>query len=61
MKKIDEIANPSTACVFVEESDLRGYNSSSWVLNATLPVAWGDPVMLWHDARSSFGFADGHV
>jgi prepilin-type processing-associated H-X9-DG protein len=61
MKIIDEIANPSTVCVFVEKSDPRCYNVSSWVLNATLSIAWGDPVTLWHDARSSFGFADGHV
>ena len=27
MKKIDETANPSIACVFVEENDPRGYNS----------------------------------
>jgi len=61
MKAIDEIANPSIACVFVEENDPRGYNVSSWVLNATIPVAWGDPVTVWHDARSSFGFVDGHA
>jgi prepilin-type processing-associated H-X9-DG protein len=61
MKKIDEISNPSNAYVFVEENDPRGYNVSSWVLNATNPDAWGDPVAVWHDARSSFGFADGHA
>jgi prepilin-type N-terminal cleavage/methylation domain-containing protein/prepilin-type processing-associated H-X9-DG protein len=61
MKKMDEISNPSSAYVFVEENDPRGYNVSSWVLSATNPAAWGDPVTVWHDARSSFGFADGHA
>jgi prepilin-type processing-associated H-X9-DG protein len=51
---------PSMALAFVEESDPRGYNSGPWVLDVTSP-SWVDPLAIFHDGGSTFGFVDGHV
>jgi len=55
----DEIRNPSMKYVFVEESDDRGWNMGSWVVNPTGDT-WIDPLAPWHNKRSTLGFADGH-
>ena len=55
----DEIKNPSIKIVFVEESDDRGWNMGSWVVNPTGDT-WIDPLAPWHNKRSTLGFADGH-
>ncbi|UCG58254.1 MAG: type II secretion system protein [Phycisphaerales bacterium] len=60
IKWYSEIRNPATKYVFVEESDNRGWNMGSWVLD---PVGgrWIDPLAIWHNKRSCLGFADGHA
>ncbi len=55
----DEIKTPSMKYVFVEESDTRGWNMGSWVVNPT-GDSWIDPLAIWHNKRSTLGFADGH-
>lgn len=57
----DEIRNPGTKIVFLEESDRRGWNMGSWVLNPNNPDCWVDPLAGWHNDRGTMGFADGHA
>ena len=56
----DEISSPGTKIVFVEESDDRGWNMGSWVIDPGNPDCWIDPLAGWHNDRSTVGFADGH-
>jgi prepilin-type N-terminal cleavage/methylation domain-containing protein/prepilin-type processing-associated H-X9-DG protein len=57
----DEIINPGTKYVFLEESDSRGWNMGSWVLNPNNTDCWVDPLAGWHNDWSTLGFADGHA
>ena len=59
-KKISAIKRPSQAMVFVEESDPRGANLGTWVLN-TSPIGWVDTFAVFHSTWSTFAVADGHV
>jgi prepilin-type N-terminal cleavage/methylation domain-containing protein/prepilin-type processing-associated H-X9-DG protein len=61
VEKYSEIFQPGTKYVFVEESDPRGWNEGSWVLNP-LEQSWVDPLAIWHSrGRSTLGYADGHA
>ncbi|MHC4725244.1 MAG: hypothetical protein ACYS9V_13550, partial [Planctomycetota bacterium] len=42
------------------ESQPRGYGITSWILDLEVP-GWIDPVAMWHNAKTTLGFADGHV
>jgi len=55
-----EIQNPSMRYVFVEEMDTRGYNMGSWQMHPR-DRTWVDPIAMWHNNRSTLGFADGHA
>jgi prepilin-type N-terminal cleavage/methylation domain-containing protein/prepilin-type processing-associated H-X9-DG protein len=59
-KRIDEVKRPSDAAVFVEESDPRGANLGTWVLNTT-PPGWVDTFAVFHSVWSTFAMVDGHV
>jgi prepilin-type N-terminal cleavage/methylation domain-containing protein/prepilin-type processing-associated H-X9-DG protein len=59
-RKINDIIQPTEATVFVEESDPRGANLGTWVLNTT-PPGWVDPFAIFHGNWSSFAYADNHV
>jgi prepilin-type N-terminal cleavage/methylation domain-containing protein len=56
----DEIRNPANKYVFIEESDPRGWNMGSWILNPT-GTCWIDPLAPWHNYWSTLGFADSHA
>jgi len=56
----DEILDPASALVFIEEPDPRGRNLGSWLL-ALDTENWIDPVATWHERACNLGFADGHV
>jgi prepilin-type processing-associated H-X9-DG protein len=56
----DEILDPASALVFIEEPDPRGRNLGSWLL-ALETENWIDPVATWHERACNLGFADGHV
>jgi len=56
-----EIKNPATKYVFVEETDPRGWNRGSWVLNPLKWKQWVDTIAIWHNKQGTLGFADGHV
>lgn len=61
--KMGEIVTPSDKIVFIENTDDRGWNMGSWMMNYTPPgtPSWGDPLAIFHNDRSSFAFADGHA
>ena len=56
----DEIRSPANKYVFIEESDSRGWNMGSWIMNPT-GVCWTDPLAGWHNDRNTLGFADSHA
>lgn len=59
MKKLSALPRPSQMYVFVEESDPRGYNLGTWVLDI-VPDNWVDGIAIYHNIASTFGMADGH-
>ena len=56
-----EVQNPSDALVFLEESDPRGYNNGTWVIDVQPALQWVDPFSVYHGDASSLGFGDGHA
>ena len=59
-RKLGQIDIPSQAFVFIEESDTRGYNHGTWVIDIN-PPGWVDPFAIFHGEVSTFAFADGHA
>ena len=59
-EKISAIPGPSEAMAFIEETDPRGFNLNTWVINVN-PPGWVDPFAIFHGTVSSFSFADGHA
>ena len=57
--KATEIAQPSNAFIFIEESDPRNSNLGTWVLS-TDSRGWIDPFAIFHGNFSTFSFQDGH-
>lgn len=58
-KTYSDIKNPAEKYVFLEDIDPRGFNTGSWVMHFG-PLSWVDPLAMWHNEKSTFGFADGH-
>ncbi|MDH4240055.1 MAG: prepilin-type N-terminal cleavage/methylation domain-containing protein [Phycisphaerae bacterium] len=56
----EEIRSPANKFVFVEETDNRGWNMGSWIMNPT-GDCWIDPLAGWHNDRNTLGFADSHA
>jgi prepilin-type N-terminal cleavage/methylation domain-containing protein/prepilin-type processing-associated H-X9-DG protein len=63
-----EIHGPAEAFTFLEESDPRGYNWGTWVINVNTLTSnpptgagWVDPFAIFHGNASSVAFADGHA
>jgi prepilin-type processing-associated H-X9-DG protein len=57
-----DIKKPATKIVFVEEADTRGTNIGSWQMHPRKNnPSWTDPVAMWHNKKSTLGFADGHA
>ena len=60
-KNLTEIKNPGRKYVFVPESDNRGANLDSWVLEPVKGL-WVDAVGVWHRGQSTnLAFVDGHI
>jgi prepilin-type N-terminal cleavage/methylation domain-containing protein/prepilin-type processing-associated H-X9-DG protein len=59
VKRYSNIKNPSMKYIFLEDIDPRGDNVGSWQIHYT-PQQWIDPLAMWHNRRSTLGFADGH-
>jgi len=60
-KRFTDIRNPGTKYIFVEEADNRGWNVGSWVMNLNRTDQWVDPFAIWHNKKSTLGFADSHA
>lgn len=64
-QRISTIKSPGDKYVFVSEADGRGSNMGSWVLyiktSPTDTGGWVDPLTIWHNGRSTLGYADGHA
>ena len=60
-KTFTEIMNPGKKYIFLEEADGRGWNVGSWVMNLDRTDQWVDPFSIWHNERSTLGFADSHA
>jgi prepilin-type N-terminal cleavage/methylation domain-containing protein/prepilin-type processing-associated H-X9-DG protein len=58
--KINQVVEPSSSFVFIEESDPRSYNNGTWVMD-TNPPGWVDPFAVFHGNVSTFSFVDGHA
>lgn len=57
-----EIERPATKYIFTEEMDTRGCNINSWQMHPrTTNPSWTDPLAMWHNKKSTLGFADGHA
>jgi prepilin-type processing-associated H-X9-DG protein len=54
-----EIKKPAYKYVFLEDIDPRGTNVGSWQI-AFGPPGFIDPVAMWHNERTTLGYADGH-
>jgi len=59
-RKYSDLKRPATKYVFLEDIDPRGSNVGSWVMDFG-PPSWVDPLAMWHNERSTIGFADGHA
>ncbi len=59
-QRFSDIPEPSRSFLFVEESDPRGQNQGTWLLNTSSP-SWVDPVAVWHDTGANSVHADGHL
>jgi len=55
-----EILRPAEKYIFVEEMDTRGANIGSWQMEPNAKT-WTDPLAMWHNKKSTLGFADGHA
>lgn len=58
--KLSSIQGAAEAMAFLEESDPRGNNKGTWVINVK-PTSWVDPFAIFHGNISTIAFADGHV
>jgi len=59
--KLGEVISPGHKIVWVEEADGYGYNGNTWNFYLNRIDIWGDPFAIWHNERSTLGFADGHA
>jgi prepilin-type N-terminal cleavage/methylation domain-containing protein/prepilin-type processing-associated H-X9-DG protein len=60
-KSYSDIRNPGKKYIFIEEGERRGWNVGSWIMNLNRTDQWVDPFAIWHNKRSTLGFADSHV
>ena len=62
LTKMSQLVSPSDKYILVEESESRGWNQHSWVIYPDLDdPRWVDPIAIWHNKRSTLGYADGHA
>jgi len=54
------IRAPAKQWVFIEDSDTRGFNVGSWMLEPTAPSSI-DNLPVFHNNKGTLGFADGHA
>ena len=66
--KRNKITQPGDKIVWIEEADGCGYNQNTFnmwikfdITTPPSPYAIWDPLAVWHNERSTFGYADGHA
>ena len=59
--KSAEITQADQTLVFLEESDPRGYNWGTWVMDVNPAPGWVDPFSVYHGRISTLSYADGHA
>lgn len=60
VEKRNEFVAPGEKFTWLEEMDGFGWNHRTWNMDLETPY-WVDPFAIWHNDRSTFGFADGHA
>jgi len=58
--KLSQMTSSSQSMYFIEESDPRGFNAGTWVIDVS-PPGWVDPFTVFHGNVSDLSFGDGHV
>lgn len=61
VRKFNEIYTPADKFVILENTDNRGWNMGSWMLNYGPPPSWIDSMTIFHNDWNTFGFSDGHA
>jgi prepilin-type N-terminal cleavage/methylation domain-containing protein len=61
IQRVSEIGAADMSLAFLEESDPRGYNNGTWVINVQPAMGWVDPFSVYHGRASSLAFGDGHA
>ena len=59
--KLSSIQGTSEAMTFLEESDPRGNNKGTWVMDVKPAPGWVDTFAIFHGNVSTIAFADAHV
>jgi prepilin-type N-terminal cleavage/methylation domain-containing protein len=64
--KISDVTTASMTALMVEDTDWRGYDDGTWVVNwdkSTDPgsFTWEDPLAMYHVDVDTWSFVDGHV
>jgi hypothetical protein len=65
--RISDITAPAETFTTVEDTDWRGINDGTWVINWTKGAnapgrfTWEDPLGMYHIDSDTWGFADGHT
>jgi len=60
-RKLTTVLDPAEAMIFIEESDPRGNNLGTWVIDVQPSPGWVDPFAIFHGVVSTLAFADGHA
>jgi hypothetical protein len=63
--KDSDVPAPALTFDFVEDTDWRGINDGTWVVNWELSdpgsFTWVDPLAMYHGNNNVWAFVDGHV
>ncbi|MBN1765549.1 MAG: prepilin-type N-terminal cleavage/methylation domain-containing protein [Sedimentisphaerales bacterium] len=64
-RKMGKVKNTAETYVFVEESydgQWCNYNGGSWMIDVSNNgISWWNIMSIWHNKKSTLGFADGHA
>ena len=60
-EKLSSVDSSAEALVFMEESDPRDYNLSTWVMDVKPTPGWVDGFAIFHGNVTTTSFADGHA
>jgi len=61
IQRMAEVGAADMSLAFIEESDPRGFNLGTWVINVQPSIGWVDPFSVYHGRASTLAYADGHA